>query len=264
LETPYAAQYEEEVNKSLLDLINLLYVVMTRPTDRLYVFTSMPPKKKDSTISVPTLIKKLLEEKGKWNESESIFSFGTKTLATEKRGEPAHSFKLNNFISNPWRNRMLISLQANKNWDPDEKTQRMKWGNLVHLILAQIQTAEDVDTILEKFESEGILNTVEKEKINTEIKSFLSHQDVSVYFQPGLKVKAEPEILLPTGKTFRPDRIVFGEREITVIDFKTGKPEVQHKDQVRHYINLMHEMGYTNTKGVLLYVSEPEPMVEVS
>ncbi|MBL7882448.1 MAG: UvrD-helicase domain-containing protein, partial [Bacteroidia bacterium] len=37
--TAYASIYEEEKNKSLLDYFNVLYVALTRPEERLYIFT---------------------------------------------------------------------------------------------------------------------------------------------------------------------------------------------------------------------------------
>ena len=37
-----------------------------------------------------------------------------------------------------WHDRMLLSLQASKNWDIDEKAQKRKWGNFVHNVLAKI------------------------------------------------------------------------------------------------------------------------------
>jgi len=263
LETIYAAQYEEENNKSLLDLINLLYVVMTRSTHRLYVFTSMPPKSVDATESIPIFFRHYLESKGNWNKNETVYRFGEKTLFEDKIKESTELYRPDSFISSSWRNRMLLSLQAVKNWDLDDQALKQQWGNLVHMVLSQIRTTEDAEPILEKFESDGIINSDDKESIQAVLKPFLSHPDVSKYFLPGLKVKTEPEILLPNGKTFRPDRIVFSDSETTVIDFKTGKPEENHKDQVHFYMKLLKEMGYANQKGVLLYISEPEPLVEV-
>jgi hypothetical protein len=158
---------------------------------------------------------------------------------------------------------MLLSLQAAKNWDIDEQALKQQWGNLVHLVLSQITTTDEIEFILQKFEADGIINVTEKDSIYSELKQFLSHPDVSTYFQPGLKVKTEPEILLPTGKTYRPDRIIFNDTEITVIDFKTGKHENRHADQVRLYMGLLKEMGYANLTGVLLYIGNTEPLVEV-
>jgi len=236
---------------------------MTRPTHRLYVFTSMPPKSADAAESVPVFFRHYLELKGNWNKNETVYQFGEKTLFEDKTKESTELYRLDNFISTSWRNRMLLSLQAAKNWDLDDQALKQQWGNLVHLVLSQIRTAEDAEPILEKFESDGIINSDDKESIQAVLKPFLSHPDVSKYFLPGLKVKTEPEILLPNGKTFRPDRIVFNEDQTTIIDFKTGKPEELHKEQVRFYMKLIKDMGYAELNGVLLYVNEPDPLVAV-
>jgi ATP-dependent exoDNAse (exonuclease V) beta subunit len=263
LETPYAVQYEEENGKSLLDLINLLYVVMTRPTHRLYVIASVPSKSADAAESVPGFFKYYFEKKGIWDETKSRYPFGEKVLFVDKTKESTGLYLLDRFISNSWHDRMILSLQAVKNWDIDEQALKQQWGNLVHRILAQIATLDDADPVLEKFESDGIITVEEKESILLVIKKFLAHPDVSMYFLPGLSIKTEPEILLPDGKTFRPDRIVFKDSETIVIDFKTGKPEESHQDQVSYYMKLLREMGYSNLRGVLLYINELEPRVDV-
>jgi len=155
-------------------------------------------------------------------------------------------------------------LQASKNWDLDEQAASRKWGSLLHLILAQINVPEDVAEILNNCESDGIITREEKADIAYTLDRFLTQPEVSKYFAQGLNVKTEPEILLPGGKTYRPDRIVFLDRETIVIDFKTGKAEDSHKEQVLYYIKLMKEMGYTNMKGVLLYIIESASEVVVS
>jgi ATP-dependent exoDNAse (exonuclease V) beta subunit len=262
--TAYEKLYHEEENKSMLDLVNLLYVVMTRPTDRLYVFTSMPPQKSDAVESLPGLFRFFLEAKNLWQEINTIYSFGEKQKKPDQKEDDAASYQLTGFISNAWRNRMLLSMQAPKNWDIDEPVQKQQLGNLVHLILAQLKTSDDVSLVLENLESEGILDPKEKENIAAALEKFFKNPDVSKYFSKDLKIKTEPEILLTNGKTYRPDRIVFDPGNVTVIDFKTGKPEDKHKEQVRFYMKLMKEMGYAEVKGVLLYINEPEPVVEIA
>jgi ATP-dependent exoDNAse (exonuclease V) beta subunit len=69
-------------------------------------------------------------------------------------------------------------------------------------------------------------------------------------------VKTEIEILLPDGKTIRPDRLILEEGRATVIDFKTGKPAESHKKQIRMYEEKIRELGYEKVSGVLLYLNE--------
>lgn len=256
LETPYVSLYEEETGKSLLDLVNLLYVVMTRPTDRLYVFTQMPPKSKDPSSSLPVFFHRYFKEKSLWEDGQLDYKFGIESEPVLPSEKPIKSIKLDQFISNAWHNRILISLQAAKNWDFDEKAKKRKWGNLVHNVLAKTIVLDDVPSILRELETDGLISVLEKEEINSVLMQFLSNPAVFKYFKPGLNVKTEPEILLPNGKTFRPDRVIFKEDETIVIDFKTGIPEEHHKDQVSGYMTLLNDMGYSDIKGVLLYLNE--------
>ena len=205
---------------------------------------------------IRTQFLKFFEEKGLWEDGEYEYKFGTESKPTLQHGDSIQSLKLDQFISNAWHNRILISLQASKNWDFDEKAQKRKWGNLVHNVLAKTINPDDAPSILNDLESEGLISVLDKEDIQAVLSQFLSNPAVFKYFEPGLKVKTEPEILLPNGKTFRPDRVIFKEDETIVIDFKTGKPEEHHRDQVNWYMKLLNEMGYANTKGVLLYFNE--------
>ena len=52
----------------------------------------------------------------------------------------------------------------------------------------------------------------------------------------------------------RPDRVMKRGDEVQIVDFKFGKPQPEHTDQVRRYISLTHDMGYTDVKGYLWYV----------
>ena len=40
----------------------------------------------------------------------------------------------------------------------------------------------------------------------------------------------------------------------TVVDFKFGKEDSDHRDQVRRYMECLQEMGYTHVEGYLWYV----------
>ncbi len=262
LKTNYSQLYMEENDKLLLDLINLLYVVMTRPTHRLYVYTEMPAGSKDAAESVSGFFKDFLDQKGLWKEDKTNYTWGSKTIAERKKRGHLASFQLTHFHSSRWRNRMMLSLQALKNWDIIEQKNR-DWGTIIHTILSRTTNPGDIIALLDSCESEGIISLFEKTEIQKVLSSFISRSEVRRYFETGLTIMSEPEILLPSGKIFRPDRIVFYKNETLVIDFKTGKPDDRHKEQVNFYVSLLKEMAYPNVKGILLYVHEPEPVVFV-
>ena len=262
-ETKYASLYSDEEEKSLLDLINLLYVVMTRPAERLYIFAAQPPKKHTPVQSIPKLFKDYLIAKDLWQEEKNVFTFGVKTEKGFITKENLLKYELAGFISNPWRNRMLLSLRAPEYWDIEEPVGKQHWGNLIHLILSMIKIPEDAEHVIEKLFLDGIIDESEKIEIGEKIKKFLLNPEVGKYFKKGLTIKTEPEILLPSGKTYRPDRLIFDGESATVIDFKTGKPEPGHKEQVMNYKKIIRQMNYLNIVGVLLYLNEEKPVVIV-
>ncbi len=263
-ETTFGGLYMEEENKSVLDLMNLLYVVMTRPSKSLFIFAGKPPEKSDAALSVPGLYKRYLVSKEIWSDDQKIYTFGNLNDREEKEEKGTPSITLDRFISNAWHNRMLLSLQAPEYWDAELPDKKKEWGNLIHLVLSKIRTKSDVTPVLDQFFADGIIGPDEKADIENQLLSFLNHPDVSPWFEPGLNIKTEAEILLKNGKTFRPDRLVFHDDKVTIIDFKTGKHEDKHREQIARYLKQLKEMNYTSTQGLLLYLNEADPAVQVN
>ena len=77
---------------------------------------------------------------------------------------------------------------------------------------------------------------------------------MSPYFAPEVKVLNETSILFPNGNLLRPDRVVFLEDKVAVIDYKTGEANAAHKEQIDQYCDAIRAMGYSNVEGHILYV----------
>ncbi len=68
-------------------------------------------------------------------------------------------------------------------------------------------------------------------------------------------MRPEAGILLKSGKTRRPDRIMIGGNVVLVVDYKFGEIKSEsHNEQVKGYIRNLKQMGYTDVKGYLWYV----------
>jgi len=256
VDTQYAELYEEENEKSFLDLINMLYVVMTRPTDRLFIFSELPPKSKSksSSESFPKLFKYYLESKGLWLEGQDSYIFGESRKNENRTSSVDDSLNLQQFISNSWKGRMRIRYQAPEYWDIDNPEDAVEYGKLIHLIMAEIKSEEDINSALINFAESGIIDTEEMEVIRPQITGFIQNPEISPFFKKGIEVKNEKDILLSNGHVVRPDRLVFNGKDVSIIDFKTGKPEQKHIEQIKFYKTTMHELGYQNIQGVLIYL----------
>ncbi len=66
----------------------------------------------------------------------------------------------------------------------------------------------------------------------------------------------EAEILLPSGRTRRPDRVIIRDDKAIIIDFKFGEENQKYIEQIRQYRSLLNEMGYRNMEAFLWYVDK--------
>ncbi|MBN2172966.1 MAG: UvrD-helicase domain-containing protein [Bacteroidales bacterium] len=264
LETDYADQFTEESDKSLLDMLNLLYVVLTRPTDRLYVFSVVPSDKEDAKTSVPQLLKSYLVQKGMWEEGKIDYEFGSESDKTGSQKIISKSFQLEKFISNTWRNRIALSYRAPEHWNVDEPEQKQEWGTLIHTILAKIKVTDDLEPVLRQMWSDGLISKEEKLVISEQLMNFLNKTEIGPFFEKGLQVKSEVELISKKGESFRPDRVILDGISATIIDFKTGQQESKHFDQVKYYKKQLEQVGYNPVKCVLLYVFSENPVHRVN
>lgn len=263
--TVYAEVLIKEKNKSLLDLINVLYVAFTRPTERLYIISEQVGKSKSANENVKKLIHFFLQNTGVYEDQKLKYEFGkrvVKKLASEDTS--SQSEVLSSFISEDWRQKLLISTNAPDLWDIQNPEKNKDWGNLIHLLLSKIEYKENAETVVSQFVDSGIIRPVDVAEVLKVIDKLMNHEQAGQFFKSGLKVKNEAEILMADGHVLRPDRLVFGENSLSIIDYKTGKPERKHEQQINAYAKNLAMMGYENIRKYLIYINEEIQVLEVS
>ncbi|MCK9424014.1 MAG: hypothetical protein M0Q38_15625, partial [Bacteroidales bacterium] len=262
--TVFKELYTEEEHKSMLDLINLLYVVMTRPEDRLYILTSTPPKKSDELKSLPAFFAGFLEVEGLWDPGKLTYEFGSETPHSPKIPVPTEEpLVLHRFISNDWRNKLKIRSRAPEMWDMEEPLSNIHFGNRVHALLAKINNIAGVQPALTDALTYGLISAEDVDPVKKMLNEIFHHPDLGPLYSDKVTVKTEPDILLPDGHVFRPDRIVFDQGCIAVIEYKTGKKDEKHLRQLENYENLLREMGYQQIRKFLVYLHENIEVLQV-
>ena len=293
----YAADYRNEHMQITMDNLNLLYVAFTRAGKNLFVIG-----KRDASTTRSALIQnclgelseKLAEvtlrgienkkcdiefEYGEFMKSKSAtVSADDETFITES--EPENVFlrkggqKDVNIVSNEIP---VVFRQSNKSKDfikensdesmEDDLQSRtssyVKTGNVLHLVFSNIHTANDIDSVLDRFESEGILygEDLDRKEIQRKLNECLtSNEMVADWFSGRWTLYNECSILSIdkiTGalETRRPDRVMRDGDEIVVVDFKFGKMYDSYKKQVAEYLKLIGGMGYTDVKGYIWLVN---------
>jgi len=256
--TVYNPLYIDERQKSMLDLVNILYVAMTRPEERLYILTKFPPKKREEPDSLPTFFDFYLKNEGLWVEDRPLYEFGTKGIYTpQTTGDESDTIHPGNVISSDWRQKIEIRMRAPEMWDMEQPGGKSQWGNRVHTLLSWIKTGNDVNAALEKGTLTGLIEQDDRENLKEILWSVIHHPQLERYFSPEVAVKTEAEILIPEGSFYRPDRVVFDGDRVTILDYKTGKPRESHAEQIRTYAGHIAAMGYSQINRALVYL-EPE------
>lgn len=263
--TEFSGVAEEEKDKTLLDIVNLLYVAMTRPEERLYVFSPAPPAKSQGADSISSFFYDYLQQSGLWSEQKNVYEFGIDSFVKPKETRKTIVKRtLSSMISSEWRERVLIRTNAPESWDIENPQKNSQWGNLVHTALSRIMKEGDEEDVLLRMNDEGMITQLQMEQLLVKISLLLADPLIHSFFLPDNSIRVEAEILKENGHVYRPDRIIFKADEAVVLDFKTGKPKQEHEKQIRLYGKLLNELGYPVVKKFLVFIEPEVKVIEVS
>jgi len=248
-----------------LDNFNLLYVTLTRAVEQLYVITEDKTGGKDAETIKNTsdLFIQFLKKMGLWNPEKKEYSFGNPMRMPFSKKEESYTTIQQSFIGNSWKNHQ-ITIVANSSllWDSDQGT-AIVYGNLLHEILSKIKTENDIEEVMNQYLFRGEITVEEQNTIDVILKKVINHQQLSHYFEQNNVVFTEREILTLDKQIVIPDRLIFSENNVTIIDYKTGKPEEKHRHQINSYALALENLNYWVEKKLLVYITDEILIEEV-
>lgn len=267
-DTIFRDEYLEEKRFTYIDNLNLLYVAFTRTKHRLIAFAPRPGKPETIT-TVADLLWRTITDNREPKESdrhlislgdhftegnsECIFTYGKpeKKEADDekKRVETCHTGR---WQSLPFDNRLQLRLNAIGFFTDNGSRDH---GTLMHDIVSGVRYISDIPAAVERKISGGELNEQEREKTVSELTNFLSLPAVSEWYTDSYTILNETQMLHPRYGFSRPDRVMIGNDEVIVIDYKFGELEDRkYIRQVERYVKTIEEMGYPCVKGFVFYV----------
>ena len=108
--------------------------------------------------------------------------------------------------------------------------------------------------MLENYLQRHPLVDEEADSLRDTLHNMMKQEDVAKFFDPAYRSLNECNLVCQ-GVVSRPDRIVFTPSETWVIDFKTGSPRNEHRDQVSRYCQAIAAITHSlQVKGYLLYI----------
>lgn len=238
----------EEKDAETMDAYNLLYVALTRPVDRLYLYDNQGSRPsqvqkellKTFTTLFPTGVKDL-------NFHTCI---GEKPIIQFEKESSISAFKakaLDDFLWFP-----EISLQSNEEAELSALNKQQRLGKQFHLLMENSRDFEEAQKECNAGIRKGIIEIELKEELLTLAQQAFENSDLIQLLQLGSHLD-ERTIALDEKTRLRPDKIVVGENRTVVIDFKTGEENNKHHQQVNAYCFALQSMKYQNIEGYLYY-----------
>ncbi len=254
--THFRNYYFQEKIASHIDNLNLLYVAFTRAEEGLFVFCRDNKKKELKTVS--DLVKAQLSELPEFDQQAGVLQLGTFEFSESKASSEEHEVKLEQYLSEKWRNKITIKKQSDPfiEEEPTERQSSINQGVVMHKILANIKYHDDVKPALEEAYHHLEINKEELQQIESAINGIFANEEISNWFSKDWEVRTEALILPGQTDAKRLDRVVIKGNQAVVIDFKTGKPKKADEKQVREYMQLLVDMGFDEVSGKLVYVTD--------
>lgn len=275
--TIYEKDYLNEHLQNTVDNLNLLYVAFTRAARHLFVIGRRGAKNTRSSLIETVLPALQLEDselEGVEDDKSPIrFRYGCLTPPSAEADSPNRSENV--FLQpvttlsaaiNTYETKTEFR-QSNKSREfiegedeHQEADSYIKIGSVLHSIFSTIRTTADIDHALMQLQNNGVLydDEVTREKVIGMLRKRLEDKRVSNWFSENWKVFNECSILQVKAdgsiEERRPDRVMSDGHITHVVDFKFGRPQAEHQQQVGEYMQLLRQMGMPNVKGWLWYV----------
>ncbi len=259
--------YIEELKRGYVDELNILYVAMTRAKNALFVpivivkndrlnkseferFKDFPATFKNHPMFKDWQDKKVFE----WGELKADEG------ESEKPETESFEYTSKKIITREWQRDFLVFSPSQILLPEDRKL--IDRGKRIHRVLEKIEKvkdSEEMKTLLEVYaEAEGLNNNdIES------LKRFFTRVEILKFYTGEFEVFNEKELLKKTDDGFeikRVDRLIVGEDEFIVIDYKAGEEKTdEHLEQVREYLSILKEFYSEKTaKGFLFYIEKGE------
>ena len=252
----YRRESEEEHLNQRIDSLNMLYVALTRAEDNLYISTSCDLDKDGNRKPTDHVGKYIMDFAGgdEYEKGELVIKSPKKQA--ENEGEIPYAELWANSSQVRFVQSQEGALYTDYGDEAYRRVARMDEGVLCHEIFANLTKADELDAVLDDFETRGeIASGEQRETLRQLVSSACEGSDeMRDWFTSPWEVRREEPIFVDN-KEVRPDRVMINPKtnEAIVLDYKFGHWEDKYIQQVRGYMDALRGMGYRPVRGYLWF-----------
>ncbi|MDR0907778.1 MAG: UvrD-helicase domain-containing protein [Rikenellaceae bacterium] len=270
----FAAKYYRELVMSHIDAVNMFYVAVTRAERELHLMMSADPK---NGGRISNLVGKVLfrDEEGvavgdvrglvtRAEDGTELMEFGSPTIRQGRA--PSAATSLHSYPTSRPGTRVRLRLpSARYTEDGALDLAPRDFGVMMHKVFENAVGEADIRLALDRMQTSGTLSPEEHSRLVARIEQAFANPLVAEWFGGEWDVvRNEGDIILPRAYSVkRPDRVMLQGSRAVVVDYKFGSHQLpSHRRQTAEYAALLRDMGYTEVRGYIWYVSLDE-IVEV-
>ena len=264
-QTSFAERYKQEVMMAYLDSLNMIYVALTRAEEVIWTMGEAYTSKGDGALNklsqiIQNAIVSALGQNGQLNLG-SYYDPGSMKLDMGDWPKAKEAPPLSpappqlSWTYRRWTD--LLRVKAHTEGLSEEMAAlqaKRGYGVVIHRILEKLKEVGELEGLLQEAYFEGRLDLNEVQEVRRLLTALLEKPPMRDWFHPNVRIFTEQAILLPGGRSKRPDRILITDNKAVVIDFKTGGEKSSHQNQVKEYINLVRSLTQKPTEGYLVYI----------
>jgi hypothetical protein len=263
-------EYFFEKFNTFIDNLNLMYVAFTRAKSGLYIWATYSEK----LSTVGDLLKSSVDIHTKYPDNKSVeenlanlnqyfkkdenrLEIGEldSLLANKAQTEVLSDVRISHFEFSDFRKFLKIRRNGENFFTVENKRQSgINKGKIVHEILSMVETIADLPKAVKRMETDGKIPADSVDSTLAEMTRLLSNTEVKRWFDGTYKVINERNILTGGNGLRRPDRIMIGDNEVVIIDYKSGDIESdKYKYQLHSYMTELRKCGFENVKSYIWY-----------
>ncbi|GAB4025740.1 UvrD-helicase domain-containing protein [Spirosoma gilvum] len=284
---PIAAQYEEEMTRTFLENMNLLYVAFTRPVDRLYVISEAKDFGKGPQNTIGHWLHAFLRDSEvarncgcAWQDG--VYSYPISLCADvwthKKVDESLEEIVLNDIVSGHRGQDLQLRRLADRIFDVATFEHTRERDRKLCAALSLIKGPETIDSVLRRLVSEGLVRKVECELMKYNLLAIMSHPDLVGLFDSQLRIDTDRSILSRKRIHGAPHRVVhFPDGHVVLVQYESvavapaGYEVEEEAEQtknptasLKYFTRLYRDMGFAEVEGRLVYLAEKPEVVRVS
>ena len=271
--TNYENLVKKEESKTMLDILDIMYVAMTRAKNMLFVYTNDYCPKDGYNLFTDYFANndEFEIQEGEESTTYNFGEFDATILTVNEKSTKDNKVKILELKEGEtasktlnWTEKLQVDPDPTMIWAEKGSFLPEEWGSLVHQILSKIKTINDAERALKPFVNDGTIDEEQAAKLLETFRKVTEIPELKPAFAEDAIVKNEMDIHTYDGRIIRPDRYAETPRGTILIDYKTGKAHEEYFNQLQDYTAALIQMNpMQQIKAFLVYIGDEVKVVEV-